>query len=104
MKSDSFKDFVLEQLQATRGLECRSMFGGFGLYAGEKFFAIIFKGRLFFKTTEATRKVYRARGMNHFQPNAKQQLTSYYEVPADIIEDAAELIAWAREAVKIAGK
>ena len=48
------------------------MFGGFGLYAGDKFFGIIFQGRLFFKTSEATREVYRARGMNHFQPSAKQ--------------------------------
>jgi DNA transformation protein len=104
MKPDSFKDFVLDQLRAMRGLECRSMFGGFGLYAEEKFFGIIFQGRLFFKTSEASRAAYLTRGMKHFQPNAKQQLTSYYEVPADITEDAAELIAWANEAVKVAGK
>lgn len=104
MKPDSLKDFALDQLRELRGLECRGMFGGFGLYAGEKFFGIIFQGRLFFKTSETTREVYRARGMKHFQPNAKQQLTSYYEVPADIIEDAAELIAWASEAAKVAGK
>lgn len=104
MKLDSLKDFVLDQLRELRGLACHGMFGGFGLYAGEKFFGIIFQGRLFFKTSEATREAYRARGMKHFQPNAKQQLTSYYEVPADIIEDAAELIVWAREAVKVAGK
>jgi len=104
MKPDSLKDFVLDQLRELRGLDCRGMFGGFGLYAGEKFFGIIFQGRLFFKTSEVTREAYRARGMKHFQPNAKQQLTSYYEVPADVIEDATELIAWAREAVKVAGK
>lgn len=101
---DSLKDFVLDQLKELRGLECRGMFGGFGLYAGEKFFGIVFQGRLYFKTNETTREAYHARGMKHFQPNTKQQLTSYYEVPADIIEDAAELIAWAREAVKVVGK
>jgi DNA transformation protein len=104
MKPDSFKDFVLDQLRELRGLECRGMFGGFGLYAGEKFFGIISQGRLYFKTREATREAYRARGMKHFQPNAKQQLTSYYEVPADVIEDAAELLTWAGEAVKVAAK
>lgn len=104
MKRDSLKDFVLDQLRERRGLECRGIFGGFGLYAGEKFFGIIFQGRLFFKTTEATRESYRTRSMKHFQPNAKQQLPSYYEVPADIIEDATDLIAWAREAVKVSGR
>ena len=103
MKPDSLKDFVLDQLRELRGLDCRAMFGGFGLYAGEKFFGIIFQGRLFFKTSEVTREAYCARGMKHFQPNTKQQLTSYYEVPADIIEAATELSAWAREAVKVAG-
>lgn len=104
MKPDSFKDFVLDQLRELRGLDCRGMFGGFGLYAGGKFFGIIFQGRLFFKTNEVTREGYRARGMKHFQPNAKQQLTSYYEVPAEIIEDTTELIAWAHEAVKVSAK
>lgn len=104
MKADSFKDFVLDQLRELRGLECREMFGGFGLYAGEKFFGIIFQGRLYFKTSEATREAYRTRGMEQFQPNAKQQLTSYYEVPANVIEDAVELIAWAGEAVQVTSR
>lgn len=104
MKPDSLKDFVLDQLRELRGLECRGMFGGFGLCAGESFFGVIFKGRLYFKTNNTTREGYVARGMKPFQPSARQQLTSYYEVPADVIEDATELAAWAREALKVAGK
>jgi DNA transformation protein len=45
----SFKDFVLDQLQGVPDLECRSMFGGHGLYQEETFFGIVFKGRLYFK-------------------------------------------------------
>ncbi|MSU58221.1 MAG: TfoX family protein [Pedosphaera sp.] len=104
MNDDSFKDFVLDQLRELRGLAGRAMFGGCGLYAGEKIFGIIFKGRLYFKTTETTREAYVQRGMRPFRPNVKQRLNSYYEVPADVIEDARHLSDWAREAVTLTGK
>lgn len=53
MASDSFLDFVLEQLAALPGLRCRSMFGGHGLYYGEQFFGIVYDSRLYFKTHPA---------------------------------------------------
>ncbi len=95
---DSFKDFVLDQLGGLRGLTCRSMFGGYGLYRDDIFFGIIQKGRLYFKTDEASRDLYRAQGMKPFRPNARQTLKTYYEVPADIIEDAEQCAAWAAQA------
>ena len=39
--------------------------------------------------------------MQPFRPNGKQTLTRYYEVPVDILEDAAYLLAWARSAVTL---
>src|SRR5437868_7009537 len=40
--SDSFRVFVLEQLeQTTRDIRAKRMFGGVGIYAGEDFFALI---------------------------------------------------------------
>ncbi len=95
MKDDSFKDFVLDQLSQLRGVNCRAMFGGYGLYRGEVFFGIIHKGRLYFKTTEASRALYIKKGMRSFRPNAKQTLKTYYEVPVDIIEDTDQMNAWA---------
>ena len=99
MKQDSLKDFVLDQLRELPGLETRSLFGGFGLYAGAIFFGIIFQGRLYFRTDAVTRASYLERGMKPFRPNVKQRLNSYYEVPADIIENTDELGDWARAAV-----
>ena len=95
LKNDSFKDFVLDQLDGLRGVTCRSMFGGYGLYRGEVFFGIIHKGRLYFKTDETSRAAYRERGMKPFRPNAKQTLKTYYEVPIDMMEDAEQLVNWA---------
>jgi len=99
-RNDSFKDFVLDQLSDLRGVTCRAMFGGYGLYQGEVFFGIIHKGRLYFKTDDLTRSAYVARDMKPFRPNTKQTLKTYYEVPVDLIEDQEQLIAWAARAAR----
>jgi DNA transformation protein len=104
MKDESFRDFVLDQLRELRGLECCAMFGGFGLYADGRFFGIFHRGRLYFKTSDATREAYLARGMKRFAPRGKATLSAYLEVPADVIEDTAQLETWARDAVEAAGK
>lgn len=75
------------------------MFGGHGLYQGRVFFAIVHRGRLYFRVDDATRPTYEARGMNPFRPGPRQTLGRYYEVPADVLEDAAVAARWARAAV-----
>ena len=101
MKTDSLKDFLADQLRLGGGLECRKMFGGYGLYSTGKIFGIVFKSRLYFKTSEATRSIYELRGMKPFRPHVRQRLKSYYEVPADVIEHAPTLTVWAEEAIKL---
>ncbi len=99
MKTDDlFVKFVLDQLQDLPGLECRAMFGGYGLYAEEVFFGIISSGTLYFKTRPSTLGKYVEHGMEPFQPNERQTLKNYYEVPVDVLEDHDDLKAWALEA------
>jgi DNA transformation protein len=102
-KDDSFKDFALDQLVGMDDVEARRMFGGYGLYQDETFFGIVHKGELFFKIDESTIGEYRQRKMKPFRPNAKQMLKSYYQVPADVIEDAGELSQWAMKAICVSG-
>lgn len=92
-KRDSFRDFVSEQLGDD--MEVRPMFGGYGLYRGDAFFGIVFKGRLYFRTGARSRKEYVRRGMKPFKPDARTTLKTYYEVPADVLEDRETLRAWA---------
>lgn len=103
-KVDSFRDFVLDQLHSLEGVSCRSMFGGYGLYLGKDFFGIIHKGRLYFKTDDTTRGKYKDSGSGPFAPGKTQVLTSYYEVPAEIVEDDEQLTSWAGEAASRAGR
>lgn len=100
MKPDGFKDFILDQLNELDGLSCRSMFGGYGLYAGDVFFGIVHKGRLYFRTDDGSREAYLKMGMAPFRPNRKMTLKNYYEVPADVIEEAPVLLEWAGRAAR----
>ena len=99
--SDSFTGFVRDQLAGMESLRLRQMFGGHGLYWGEQFFGLLFDDRLYFKTNERTRKIYEARGMAVFQPNERQTLRNYFEVPAEVLEVQSQLVEWAREAALI---
>jgi DNA transformation protein len=102
MPDKSFKDYVLDQLELAGGATCRAMFGGHGLYRGGRFFGIIHRGRLYFKIDEASLPDYRAQGMECFRPNERQKLTSFYEVPADVLENQSQLVEWAARAVSAA--
>lgn len=99
-KHDGFKDFVLDQLADLRGVTCRAMFGGYGLSHRKTFFGIIHKGRLYFKVTPMTINEYKTSGMKPFRVTAKMTLKTYYEVPADILEDSERLSAWAKRSAE----
>jgi DNA transformation protein len=71
------------------------MFGGYGLALQGRFFGIVHKGRLYFRTDPATAPCYRVHHMKPFKPNARQTLKNYYEVPVDIVESADTLVEWA---------
>jgi len=104
MPDDSFNEFVLDQLSALPDVRARAMFGAHGLYAGEHFFAILDEGRLFFKTDTTSQLEYTARGMKPFTYEARGKVLtmSYHEVPPEILEQAPELVAWARRAIQVA--
>ncbi|HLY09994.1 MAG TPA: TfoX/Sxy family protein [Planctomycetota bacterium] len=95
-KSDGFRDYVEEQLGGDARF--RAMFGGYGIYLGDTFFGIVHRSRLYFRTSPLTRADYVAKGMAPFKPSARQTLKSYYEVPAEVLENAETLRAWARRA------
>ena len=104
MTDNSFKDFVLDQLSALPELRAKAMFGAHGLYQGEHFFGILDEGRLFFKTDAQSQGEYTARGMEPFSYESKgRTLTmSYHEVPPEVLENPAELVVWAQQAIRVA--
>ena len=101
--SEGHLAFVLDQLAGLGGLRSRRMFGGVGLYCGDRFFALIDDGILYLKVDDTTRARYTRRRLKPFAPDGMPSM-SYYPVPASILEDADALVVWAREAVDVAGR
>lgn len=98
--SEGFTDFVLDQLNALDDLTQKRMFSGVGLYAGDCFFGIIWNDTLFLKTGEP---IGNARRSKPFEPYRRRaRAPNYYAVPPATLEDADELLAWARRALQFA--
>ena len=100
-KKHEFKEYVLDQLRFLERVECKPMFGGFGLYSDGVFFGIIAKGAVYFKTDASTVDAYKEKGMEPFKPSSKQTLENYFEVPPEILEDEQSLKDWALKSLHI---
>lgn len=102
--SSDYLQYILEQLMRLPRVTSRRMFGGVGLYSDDVFFAIIDNDTVFFKVDDSTRGRYVERGSEPFRPykDRPDVSMSYFQVPADILEDADELVPWARAAVSAA--
>ena len=100
----AFHQYVLEQLQRAGRVTSRRMFGAVGLYCDDVFFAIIDDDTLYFKVDDTTRDDYLSRGSKAFRPYKDRPEVSmtYYTVPVDVLDDAEELVSWARRAVAVA--
>lgn len=102
--TDDFRDFVLEQLAPAGRVTPRAMFGGVGLYLDGLFFALIDDDTLYFKADDATRTRYERAGSRPFcpYPDEPDKAMGYWQVPAEILEEPDDLVAWAREAMGVA--
>ena len=102
--SDSFKVFVLDQLQDLSEVIARPMFGGVGLYHRGTFFGLLARDTLYLKVGDANRADYEHAGMKPFKPYPNRSATmKYYAVPVDVLESVPELLVWARKAIAVAG-
>jgi DNA transformation protein len=98
-----FRDFVLDQLAGVRELRSKRMFGGLGLYSGERFFAIVAADELFLKVDDSNRSAYEAAGSEPFRPVLDRPVSmSYWRVPIEVLEDPVELTVWANAAIRVA--
>ncbi len=99
--TEAYLQYVLGQLAGLEHIAWRRMFGGIGLYYQDRFFAIITGDTVYFKVSDANRGDYVSRGMNPFRPypDKTRGSMSYYELPADVLEDPEECATWARRSI-----
>jgi DNA transformation protein and related proteins len=102
--SQDFVDYAIDQLKSIGPIVAKRMFGGVGLYARDRFFALISDDVLYLKADDSNRTEFIARGATPFQPFADKptRSMSYYSVPLDVFEDTDELTLWAHKALAIA--
>jgi len=101
--SAGFKSFVLDQLEELGDVTPRSMFGGVGLYHRGEFFGILARDTLYLKVGDSNLADYECAGMKPFRPYPNRAgKMRYYSVPLEVLENAAELAAWAGKAIRVA--
>ena len=90
-----YREFALEQLGRVVPVTARGMFGGVGIYSGGLFFALLDDDTLYLKVDDGNRGAFEAAGMRPFAPYGDQaKPMQYWELPADVLEDAERLRPW----------
>lgn len=107
--TDSFKDYIADQLQYLERIghvSIKKMFGGAGIYFDGLIFGIISdKDVLFFKVDDSNRSDYESIGKGPFKPfDDKPMVMPYYEVPEDVVENMEMLAEWASKAIGVSQK
>lgn len=86
-------------------VKLRRMFGAEGLFCDGLMFGIVYRERIYFKTSEDSRQAFITEGASPLYyefKNAEGVLTSYYELPDRLYDDPDELTEWARTAFAVA--
>jgi DNA transformation protein and related proteins len=98
--ASAFVEFVCDQLAPWASVEARRMFSGQGIFRGGTMFAMVHDDTLYFRTNAETEPDFAALGMApfSFRRAGRTVATSYFQVPADIVEEADRLAAWAEKA------
>lgn len=97
-QKNEFLDYLRELLADVPGLRMRAMFGGYGVYSDDLFFAVIDEDVIYMKADDENRETFIQAGGEAFTVTMKGKTgsMSYYSVPESALEDADEMMRWAR--------
>ncbi len=95
-----FRDHLLDLLAPLGAVTVRAMFGGGGVYLDGTMFGLVADDVLYLKVDDANRGDFEAAGSGPFvyQGKTRPVAMSYYQVPAEIMDDGETLCRWARRA------
>ena len=104
-KRSEYVDYLLGELAPLGTLRAKAMFGGFGVYCDELFFAIIIDDVFYVKVDDLSRPRFIAAQLAPFSyaiKDGRRQSMSYYPLPDSALETPSELIDWAKQGVAAA--
>ena len=105
MQNNDYIDYVLDILEPFGNIRSRKMFGGYGIYKEDIFFALIIDGILRFKVDDTNRSDYEECGCEPFRYTGKKDkvvVMNYWEVPIDVLENRDLLEQWVDKALDVA--
>jgi DNA transformation protein and related proteins len=97
-KSSPLLDYLVDQLAPLGDARGRSMFGGFGVYLDGVIIGIIAFDTFYLKVDDTNRPAFEAAGSQPFiyhQGKVDATMSSYWECPADVLEEPDQLRSWA---------
>jgi DNA transformation protein and related proteins len=101
-----YRAFVVELFTGFGTVKVRPMFGAAGIFAGDIMLGVVADEKIYLKTDARSRKAYEGEGAKPFtffkSSRGETIITSYFEVPERLYDDADELAQWARRAHEIA--
>jgi DNA transformation protein len=99
-KPTEFVTHVIETMRDFGAVRTKAMFGGWGFWRDEVFFALIVDDTLYFKTDAETRTQFESRGLVPFvfekRKDGEAITTSYFVAPEEALENPREMLEWAR--------
>lgn len=99
--SREYADWLQDLLRPLGHIHLRRMFGGYGIYADELFFAVVLDEQLFIKVDAQTRPAFEAAGLEEwvYEKDGKPVHMNYFRPPEDIYDDEDSLRHWGRLAL-----
>ena len=96
--SSDFIDYLSDVLAPLGSVRGKRMFGGIGIYIDNLFCAIIVNDYLYFKGDDANEAQFISRKCPAFtyEKNGVDFSMRYYRVPDEALDDANEMLRWAR--------
>ena len=95
---------ALELLSPMKGVTAKSMFGGHGIFKNSMMFALVADDVFYLKVDDENRKRFEDEALGPFvyEGGKKPMTMSYYEVPAEAMEDSQLMCHWAKGAFEAA--
>src|SRR6266705_2330870 len=103
--SETYADFLREQLELLGRLSLRRMFGKTGVFCDGVMFAMVTENTLYFRVDEQNREIFKEASssppLNYAKGGATIDL-SFWRVPERLFDEPDELVTWARAALAAA--
>ena len=105
--SETYADFLREQLAPLGRLSLRRMFGKTGVFCDGVMFAMVTDNTLYFRVDDHNRETFKEAEASPPLNYKKQGVAidlSFWRAPERLFDEPDELVAWARAALGAAGR